>query len=31
MGCATIATKVFFLGTIFLPEGTGKSGYREIS
>jgi hypothetical protein len=23
--------KVFFLGNIFLPEGTGKSGYREIS
>jgi hypothetical protein len=25
------ARKVFFLGKSFLPGGTGKSGYREIS
>jgi hypothetical protein len=24
-------TKVFFLGELFLPEGTGICGYREIS
>jgi hypothetical protein len=24
-------SKVFFLDAVFLPEGTGKSGYRKIS
>jgi hypothetical protein len=30
-GCGGGGTKVFFLDLVFLPEGTGITGYRGIS